>query len=231
MNGSLGQLLDFEPELYCTFGNNHFFCIEGPVYEIGHLEHSFQGGQILLPPSTNSTNLHGPKYQIDNKHHFSEIIMHAEHLKELQGPVYDLEETKHHFREMTKHVESLVPLSKPIFTNERHSYGERSQPVEGLKEVHGPVYVKENVRHNYSEQSKSAELQTASLQGPIYYMNDDYKHHYDAIQEHVHSLKTLKGPVYDVEGKNHYSEIIKHVQSLQTLIGKKWLGYYVVFHA
>ena len=119
---------------------------------------------------------------------------------------------------MTKHVESLVPMAKPVFVDERHSYGEQIQKDQGVKFVHGPIYVKENVKHNYSEQPKSSELQTISLKGPIY-MNDDYKHHFSAIQEHVDTLKTLKGPVYQTEGKNHYLEIIKHAEKMKDLKG------------
>ena len=40
-----------------------------------------------------------------------------------------------------------------------------------------------------------------------------------AIEKHVDALKTLKGPVYDVEGKNHYEAIVKHVESLKGLQG------------
>ena len=50
-------------------------------------------------------------------------------------------------------------------------------------------------------------------------MTDDYKHHYTAIQEHLETLKTLKGPVYAVESKNHYLEIIKHAERLKDLKG------------
>ena len=50
-------------------------------------------------------------------------------------------------------------------------------------------------------------------------MTDDYKHHYSAIQDHLETLKTLKAPIYEVEGKSHYLEIIKHVESLKDLKG------------
>ena len=56
------------------------------------------------------------------------------------------------------------------------------------------------------------------IQGPVY-MNDDYKHHFAAIQEHMDTLKTLKAPIYDVESKSHYLEIIKHVESMKDLKG------------
>ena len=50
-------------------------------------------------------------------------------------------------------------------------------------------------------------------------MNDDYRHSYTAIQEHLETLKSLKGPVYDVESKSHYLEIIKHAEILKGLKG------------
>ena len=50
-------------------------------------------------------------------------------------------------------------------------------------------------------------------------MTDDYKHHYTAIQEHLETLKTLKAPIYEVEGKSHYLEIIKHAERLKDLKG------------
>ena len=159
-----------------------------------------------------------PRYNIDADHHFTGIISNAQKLKDLHGPVYDLEETSHHFKELTGHIKSLIPLAKPIYVDERHSYKEQVQKDHGVKLVHGPVYVKENVKHNYSEQPKAAELQTIYLAGPIY-MTDDYKHHYNAIQEHVDSLKELKGPVYQSEGKNHYNEIIKHAEKMKDLKG------------
>ena len=119
---------------------------------------------------------------------------------------------------MTDHINSLIPLAKPVYVDERHSYGEQSQKDQGVKEVYGPIYVKENVKHNYSEKPKAADLQTAYLLGPVY-VTDDYKHHYSALQEHVESLKELKGPVYQSEGKNHYNEIIKHAEKMKDLKG------------
>ena len=45
------------------------------------------------------------------------------------------------------------------------------------------------------------------------------KNHYSQIEQHIETLKTLKGPVYAKEGRNHYQEIIKHVESLKSLQG------------
>ena len=87
--------------------------LKAPIYSFGAPGHKYTG-DVLEPPAIEQKSLHGPRYDIDNQHHYSEIITHANKLKDLTGPVYNLEETTHHFRELTKHVDSLAPLAKPI---------------------------------------------------------------------------------------------------------------------
>ena len=93
----------------------------------------------MEPAPTARPELHGPRYDIDSQHHFSEIISHAQKLKDLHGPVYDPEgETTHHFHEMTKHVESLLLMAKPVFVEEgKHSYGEETGKEQGARTVQG----------------------------------------------------------------------------------------------
>lgn len=106
--------------------------------------------------------------------------------------------------------------------DEPHKYGEVSKKEEGVKQVHGPIYIEGNAKHHYSEQGKPAELQAKTLKGPIY-MNDDYKHHFAQIEQHLETLKSLKGPVYDVDSKNHFNEITKHAETLKSLQGPIYL--------
>merc|ERR1719225_412279 len=160
--------------------------LQGPIYSLGPIGHKYTG-DVLEPPAIDQKTLHGPKYDIDNQHQFSEIIAHANKLKDMTGPVYNLEERTHHFRELTKHVEGLAPLAKPILVDERHSYGEESTKGQGVKLIHGPVYVAGNVTHHYSEPAKSSDLDAKTLKGPIY-INDEYRHHCNQIQEHMETL-------------------------------------------
>ena len=196
--------------------------LQGPVYEFGKIEHNYEGSQLLQPPASDLNTLHGPCYQIDNEHHFSEIVKQCSRLKELAGPIYEVGETTHGFMELTKHVESLRTLaeSHPIFMDERHQYGEKdgfqADPLQKL--IVGPIYVKDNAKHSYQEQPKPDDLQARTLKGPIY-VNDDYKHHFQQIDQHIESLKNLKGPVYAVESKNHYNGIIEHVESIKSFQG------------
>ena len=92
--------------------------LQGPIYKYGETAHKFEGGQVLLPAATELKSLHGPRYDIDNQHQFSEIIKQASHLKDLAGPVYEVGETAHHFREFEKNVESLKTLMGPIYVEE-----------------------------------------------------------------------------------------------------------------
>ena len=39
----------------------------------------------------------GPIYDIDRDHHFQQLMVHAQELKNLKGPVYDVEKD-HHFK-------------------------------------------------------------------------------------------------------------------------------------
>ena len=162
--------------IYEVEGKNHYLEIirhaetlkdlKGPIYEFGETGHKYSGSSNFTPEAADLKTLHGPMFKIDNEHHFSEIISHAQSLKDLHGPIYNPDgETTHHFREMTKHVESLVPMAKPIFMDEKHSYGEQTQKEQGVKIVHGPIYVKDNVKHNYSEKPKADNLQTINLKG------------------------------------------------------------------
>ena len=129
-----------------------------------------------------------------------------------------MEDREHHFREITKHVNSLKTLVGPIFIDEPHKYGEIPSKDGGVKEIHGPIYIDGNAKHHYSEQPKPSELQAKTLKGPIY-INDDYKHHFSQLEQHLDSVKSLKGPVYDVESKNHFLEIMKHAETLKSLQG------------
>ena len=194
--------------------------LKAPVYDFGEIGHRFEGDQNLIPPATEQKNLHGPCYQIDNEHHFSEIIKQATHLRDLAGPIFDIGENTHSFRELTKNVDALRTLKVPIFMDERHQYGEKdgfqADPLQKL--IVGPIYIKDNANHSYKEEPKPDHLKQVKLMGPIY-QNDDTRHHFQAIQEHIETLKELKGPIYDVERKTHFNGIIEHVESIKSFQG------------
>ena len=56
------------------------------------------------------------------------------------------------------------------------------------------------------------------MMGPIYLM-DDTRHHYSEVFKNVDELKTLTGPVFNIDNKHCYVEIIKNVEKIEKLMG------------
>ena len=142
--------------------------MQAPIYQSSG--HKYEGSQLLEPPAQEMKTLHGPLYDVDSDHHFSEIIAHADKLKNLAGPIYQADgDTKHQFREMTRLVEALMPMAKPVMVEEgKHSYGEQTMHGYGGKgviNISGPIYVKEFSKHNYQEKPKEDHLKQVLLKG------------------------------------------------------------------
>jgi hypothetical protein len=45
----------------------------------------------------------------------------------------------------------------------------------------------------------------------------DHDHHFAQIQQKLDSLKSLAGPVYDVESGHHFNEIADRIDALKNL--------------
>ena len=176
----LETLKTLKGPVYAVESKNHYLEIikhaerlkdlKGPIYECGEIGHKYGGSSNFTPEATDLKTLTGPIFKIDHANQFSEIISCAHELKELHGPIYQADgDTKHQFREMTRLVESLVPMAKPVMVEEgKHSYGEQTMAgygAEGVKTVHGPIYVKEFSKHNYQEKPKEDHLNTVQLKG------------------------------------------------------------------
>ena len=184
IQGHLEKLKTLKAPIYEVEGKSHYLEIikhaetlkdlKGPIYEFGEPGHKFTGSSDFTPASADLKSLHGPAFNIDNEHHFSEIISCANKLKEMHGPIYQDGDTKHHFHEMTKMVESLVPMAKPVFMDERHSYGEETGKEQGVRTVQGPIYVKDYAKHSYQEEAKPDHLKQVLLKVTVY-MTEDYK--------------------------------------------------------
>ena len=68
--------------------NNPQRQIVGPIYMEGTAKHSYV--EQPKPDHLKQLLLKGPIYQNDDyKHHFQQIIEHAESAKNLMGPIYD----------------------------------------------------------------------------------------------------------------------------------------------
>ena len=71
--------------------------------------------------------LMGPIWQINREHNYQQIIEHAESLKNLHGPCYDIDKRQHHYVAIEKHLDMAKKLMGPIydFGNKEHKYGGR----------------------------------------------------------------------------------------------------------
>ena len=73
----------------------------GPIYDVETKHHFSQ----IQEKATGKPSLLGPVYKLDRKHHFSELPHKFESPQNLQGPLYDIPDPKHHYREILKHVD------------------------------------------------------------------------------------------------------------------------------
>ena len=66
-----------------------------------------------------------------------------ESIKDLQGPVYDIEVKKHHFKEIERHISDLKELSGPVYQiDQDHNYLAMVKKVQELKELKGNCYIR-----------------------------------------------------------------------------------------
>ena len=199
--------------------------LQGPVYGFGKAGHKYEGDQNYVlnygaGGVEKGQELNGPLYKIDREHQFSEVISQVNKLKELSGPIFDLGDTNHGYNELHKKVETLKQICHPVLVDERHQYSEQKTNPENQpqKMIVGPIYMEGTAKHSYKEEPKPDHLKQVLLRGPIY-QNDDYKHHFSQIDEHMEALKTLKGPVYDVQSKSHFNAIVEHVEAVKAMQG------------
>ena len=120
----------------------------------------------------------------------------------------------------TEHWNYIAFMSTIFNHNGTFRYGEQQTNPENLpqKMIVGPIYMEGTAKHSYKEEPKPDHLKQVLLRGPIY-QNDDYKHHFSQIDEHMEALKTLKGPIYDVQSKSHYNAIVEHVEAVKGMQG------------
>merc|ERR1719222_48080 len=145
-------------------------------------------------------------YPIDKK---------VESLRNLNGPVFDLEARNHAFQDIERSVAELKNLNYPVYDiNREHRFNEIQKNLYDLKQMNGPVFDIEH-HHAYQEFNKNiADLK--ALVGPVYDI-PNYKHHFAGIEAHVNDLKSLAGPVYSTESNHCFAEINHFMADLKNL--------------
>ena len=158
----------------------------GPLYKIDN-KHSYNEFEtqvcsdyqhislILLSQVDSLKALVGPLYNIDNKHNYNVVMDKVKNLRDLSGPVMDIEQRDHAYREV-------------------------KQSLDSIKNLTGPFYAIDNT-HNYKEVPDRVSGQV-NLEGPVYQVFN--KHNFNKIADRVSGLKTLEGPCYDIPNKHGY---------------------------
>ena len=129
----------------------------------------------------------GPLYNIDSKHNYSVVMDKVKNLRDLSGPVMNIEQRDHAYREV-------------------------KQSLDSIKNLTGPFYAVDNA-HNYNEVQDRVSGQV-NLEGPVYQVFN--KHNFNQIADRVSGLKTLEGPCYDIPNK-HYSSVTYRINTPLTL--------------
>ena len=166
----------------------------GPLYKIDN-KHSYNEFEtqvcsdyqhispILLCQVDSLKALVGPLYNIDSKHNYSVVMDKVKNLRDLSGPVMNIEQRDHAYREV-------------------------KQSLDSIKNLTGPFYAVDNA-HNYNEVPDRVSGQV-NLEGPVYQVFN--KHNFNQIADRVSGLKTLEGPCYDIPNK-HYASVTYRINT------------------
>ena len=143
----------------------------GPKFKDVDREHSFTGlekeldmeqgeedrgkkGRDLIAP------IYTPEQQ-EQVNRFKEVIMHAEAIRTLQGPVYEAERN-HHFQQLMMSAQDLKKLCAPVYDIDKdHHFQELITHAFELKQLVGPVYSEGGGANKYVPEKPYSESTSA----------------------------------------------------------------------
>ena len=168
--------------------------------------HSFAADLVQGQESKVTTELVGPLYDVSAVHAFKGIMTHAHQLTEISGPVYGVEERQHHYAELGKHAETLKNLTLPVFDVDKgHQFDIIMKEAEKLMQVSGPVLPCDHAS-KYVPDSKKVEKELMLSTPKIPGVQD--KNQYNPQSSKVPTEALMSGPVYsNVTAKNSYNII------------------------
>ena len=97
-----------------------------------------------------------------------------------------------------------------------HQFHEVMEPRSGIQELVGPVYGTSDKSNYFVIQPRPDRI--TGLDGPVYNI-EETKHHFNELNKAVESVKTLAGPVYDVDSSHKFQEMEHIVADLKMLQG------------
>merc|ERR1719495_2019363 len=104
----------------------------GPLYDVSTI-HAFKG---IMTHAHKLSELVGPVFgqgesEVDRKHHFAELGKHAETLKNLTFPVYDVDK-KHNYEVIMKEAEKMLNIVGPVYPCD---HGNKYQAVAPTQDI------------------------------------------------------------------------------------------------
>merc|ERR1719342_1123920 len=156
--------------------------------------HSYAAEMVNTQEGKVTTELVGPLYDVNTVHAFKGIMTHASQLSEMSGPVYDLEARKHHYSELGKHAETLKNLTLPVFdVDKKHAYDIIMKEAEKMMNITGPVMPCDHAS-KYKPESKKIDKEVL-MTGPKLTGVQD-KNQYNPQSTKVEFDSVMSGPVY-----------------------------------
>ena len=121
------------------------------------------------------------------------------------------------FQELENKIFDLKKLEGPVYSIERrHHFNEIEEKMEQLKQMNYPIREGVDPFHLYGQlEAQVNEVKT--LTGPVYEV--ERAHKFTQVEKKISELKTLFGPCYDVLHQNRFQEIESHVENLKNLQG------------
>ena len=168
--------------------------------------HGYAADLVQGQESKVTTELAGPLYSVDAVHAFKGIMTHAHQLNEISGPVYGVEEREHHYAELGKHAENLKNLTLPVYeVDKNHHFEVIMKEAEKLMQVSGPVLPCDHAS-KFIPDAKKVDKETV-MSTPKFPGVDD-KNKYNPQTTQVKNEAVMTGPVYNnVTAQNHYNII------------------------
>ena len=192
----------------------------GPKFKDVNREHSFTGIEKDLDleqgeedRSKKVRELVAPVYtpeQQDQVNRFKEVIMHAEAIRTLQGPVYEAERN-HHFQQLMMSAQDLKNLTGPVYDIDKdHHFQELITHAFELKNLVGPIYSEDGGKNAYLPDKPYSDT-AAPINAPVYGVQSSNSFQFEAPTK-IEPDPMMIGPKLPCLSANKYSIVEAKVE-------------------
>merc|ERR1719436_1736317 len=178
----------------------------GPLYDVSTI-HAFKG---IMTHAHKLSELVGPVFgqgeaEVERKHHFAELGKHAETLKNLTLPVYDVDQ-KHNYEVIMKEAEKMVNIVGPVYPCDHGNKYQAVAPTHDIAPLMtGPKLTGVQDSNKFCPTTTKV-VGDALMTGPVY-PGIEAKNQYNQLEEAKPDVPLgMTGPVYStVAGGNQYT--------------------------